>query len=57
MSSREGRMAAAPGSDEAVASGCRCSPKENNGGAGYGAARVPPSYILTLGCPLHLPIG
>lgn len=50
-------MAAAPGSDEAVASGCRCSPKENNGGAGYGAARVPPSYILTLGCPLHLPIG
>lgn len=43
-----------PGSDEAVAQGCKCPVLDNNHGAGFpwGKAKKP-SFWLNEHCPLH----
>jgi hypothetical protein len=41
-----------PGSDEALAAGCRC-PVLDNGNVGL--ARDRGGWIMVLGCPLHRP--
>ena len=40
-----------PGSDAALARGCRCPVMDNNRGRGY--MGQPGIFVMTLGCPLH----
>lgn len=42
-----------PGSLEAVADGCKCAVIDNHHGEGYGGQAG--IYMMTAGCPLHLP--
>lgn len=41
-----------PGSDEALALGCRCAVLDNNHGKW---PPRPPHWFVTLGCPVHAP--
>lgn len=40
----------APGSDEAVAAGCRCPVMDNRRGRGY---RTDGEWIMNIDCPIH----
>jgi len=43
-----------PGSDEALARGCRCAVLDNAHGAGFRTnERGEPLFWITCGCPLH----
>lgn len=44
-----------PGSEAAVAIGCRCAVAENN--HGLTPVRPPAGYWVKLGCPVHAPAG
>jgi hypothetical protein len=48
-------MTPPPGSDEAVASGCRCAVLDNGHGkgSGYTDAGGAPLYWISADCPLH----
>lgn len=49
------RDAPNPGSDEAIAAGCRCAVMDNN--HGKWAPFPPDGWYITVGCPVHLPSG
>lgn len=42
-----------PGSDEAIKAGCICAVIDNN--YGRRAPYPPDHWLLTVGCPVHLP--
>lgn len=47
-------MTPPPGSDEAVAAGCRCAVEDNGHGKGaYRDANGAPLYWISADCPLH----
>lgn len=42
-----------PGSDEAIAAGCRCPILDNGRGRGYGILNGVPQFVFNMDCPLH----
>lgn len=50
-----GNRIANPGSDAAIADGCRCPRMDNSYGRGYYCQEG--VFVYTQGCPLHWPEG
>ena len=43
-----------PGSEEAIAAGCKCPVMENNHGRGYWLSKEGrPEFVMAGNCPLH----